>query len=316
MSKRVMVTGINGFVGHHVAHELHDNGHVVVGTGTDAELDPALSIFVEEFYGECDLTDPEQVAGLPLDTIDAVINLAGIARVDDSFGGDAQERYNRVNVGAHVTVVERLKELGRLSTRIVAVSSGAIYDNHLPMPVTEQTPLISNAPPYPNSKILMEQAMLEYRALGMDIVIARPMNHIGPGQLAGFIVPEMIAKLQAMGPDHVIRMGRLDTKRDYTDVRDVARAYQLLATTDVLNHDIYNICSGVSHSGQEILDILQGLMGIADVTTEIDPDRVRPSGTDPLDIYGDASRLHQDTGWTPQIFLRQTLADIVDNTKG
>lgn len=309
MNKQVLVAGVNGFVGHHVARELHNHGHVVIGTGMDLALDPALSSYVNEFYAQCDLTDPTQVAKLPLDRVDAVINLAGIARVDESFGDDAQAKYDRVNVGAHVTVIDRLQKLGKVDTRVVAVSTGAVYDNFQPMPVTEQTPLITNPAPYPSSKINMEQAMMDYRTKGMDIVVARPMNHIGPGQLAGFIVPEMIAKLRALGPDNVISMGRLDTKRDYTDVRDVARAYRLLATTEGLNHDIYNICSGVSHSGQEILDILCNELGLEGVAATIDPTRVRPDGTDPMDIYGDASRLSQDTGWAPSFTFEQTLRD-------
>lgn len=310
MSKRVLVTGVSGFVGGHLARELRLSGHLVLGTDMSSTLRSEVAPNVTQYFGGRDLTNPSHVATLPLDDIDAVINLAGLAQVGASFGdGDVQERYDRINVGVHTVIADRLIERGRQNTRLVAVSTGAVYDNHGMMPVTEDTPFAQNASPYAKSKIAMERAMAEYRNKGLDIVVARPMNHIGPGQLGGFLVPDMIEKLRGLGPDKTLRMGRLDTKRDYTDVRDVVRAYVLLATQETLGYDVYNVCSGVSHSGQEILDVLSRGLGIDYVRTELDQARVRPVGTDPLDIYGEASRLRHDTGWQPLISFEQTLLD-------
>ncbi len=304
---RVLVTGINGFVGHHLAHELADNGDVVLGCGLDAELDTALNRQVSQYFGECDLTKPENVAGLPLETVDAVINLAGLAQVGASFGEGQAEKYIFVNVAVHTTIAERLRELGRLSTRVVAVSTGAVYDNSQPMPINEAGTLANEGSPYAQSKIAMENALSEHRQNGLDVVIARPFNHIGPGQLGGFLVPDLIKELRSLGADKKLSIGRLDTKRDYTDVRDVVRAYRLLATADKLNYDLYNICSGESHSGQEILDILTELMGVHDLEVMLDESRVRPN--DPADVRGDSSRIQADTGWAPVISLEQTLRD-------
>lgn len=304
---RVLVTGINGFVGHHLARELVNHGDVVLGCGLDAELDPTLNGQVSQYFGECDLTKPESVAVLPLETIDAVINLAGLAQVGASFGEGQAEKYNFVNVAVHTTIVERLRELGRLSTRVVAVSTGAVYDNFQPMPINEDGALISKGSPYALSKIAMEEALSEHRQNGLDIVVARPSNHIGPGQLGGFLVPDLIKGLRNLGPDKELLVGRLDTKRDYTDVRDVVRAYRLLAMADELDHNLYNICSGESHSGQEILDLLTELLGISGVKVVLDESRVRPN--DPADVRGDSSRLRTDTGWSPTIPLEQTLRD-------
>lgn len=304
---RVLVTGINGFVGHHLARELSDNGDVVLGCGLDAELDPTLNGQVSQYFGECDLTKPESVAGLPLETVDAVINLAGLAQVGASFGEGQAEKYNFVNVAVQTTIAERLRELGHLSTRVVAVSTGAVYDNFQPMPINEDGSLISKGSPYTLSKIAMEEALSEHRQNGLDVIVARPSNHIGPGQLGGFLVPDLIKGLRSLGPNKELLAGRLDTKRDYTDVRDVVRAYRLLATADKLDHNLYNICSGESHSGQEILGLLTELMGISGVKVVLDESRVRPN--DPVDVRGDSSRLQTDTGWSPTIPLKQTLRD-------
>lgn len=307
MSKRVLVTGVNGFVGHHVAHELASEGHVVLGTGLDTSLDPMLSDVVGEFYATCDLTDERAVAQLPLQDLDAIINLAGLAQVGASFAPGQAEKYNHINVAVHTTIVRQLQKLQRNDVRIIAISTGAVYDNSQPMPLDENGSLVTTGSPYALSKVAMEKALAELRTDDIDIVIARPFNHIGPGQLPGFLVPDLITKLRELDESKTLAVGRLDTKRDYTDVRDVARAYRLLATTEHLAHRIYNVCSGTSHSGQEILDTLIRLLGLQDVEVTIDKERIRPN--DPADVRGDASRLQQDTGWRPRIAFEATLKD-------
>src|SRR5690349_15350860 len=137
--KEILVTGISGFVGHHLAAELASQGHHVIGTDRAKELDPKLQAHTAEYFGECDLLDPDAVANLPLDRVDGVINLAGLAQVGSSF--DDAERYDRINVGVHTVLADRLLEVGKDSTRVLAVSTGAVYDNHQPMPLNEDSAL-------------------------------------------------------------------------------------------------------------------------------------------------------------------------------
>jgi GDP-4-dehydro-6-deoxy-D-mannose reductase len=307
---KTLITGINGFVGHHLAKELHQHGVTVIGTGTDATLDPQLESFVDQFYGNCDLTDPAAVAKLPLQNIDSVINLAGLAQVGASFGANQAQKYLFINTAVHTVIAQQIIDIDKPNpTRLIAVSTGAVYESSQPMPITEESRLLANGSPYALSKIAMEEALNKLKDTSLQIVVVRPFNHIGPNQLGGFLVPDLVHKLQNLGKNNTLSVGNLKTKRDYTDVRDVARAYRLLATTNTLNHNLYNVCSGQSHSGQEILDLLTEYMGIDDLSVTVDPSRVRPS--DPANIYGDASRLKNDTGWSPQITLQQTLRDIL-----
>lgn len=311
MSKRVLIAGVNGFVGHHLARELSGAGHTVVGVGLDTALSPQLSDAVGEFHANCDLTDADQVSQLPLSDIDAVINLAGLANVGDSFKPGAAERYTHINVAVHTTLAERLRELGKRDTRVIAVSTGAVYDNTQPMPISEDGTLLQDGSPYALSKITMEQALAELRVAGQDIVVVRPFNHIGPGQLPGFIVPDLISQLQSGGPTEPLMVGDLTTKRDYTDVRDVARAYRLLVEAPVLNHPVYNVCSGTSHSGQEILDTLLDALSLQQKPIVRDETKIRPN--DPRDIRGNNQRIAADTGWSPTISFEQTLRDCLSD---
>lgn len=307
---KTLIAGINGFVGHHLAKELHEHDITVFGTGTDGVLDPSLNDYVEKFYGGCDLTSPQAVAKLPLDVVDSVINLAGLAQVGASFGADQAKKYKFINTAVQTGIARRLVELDKPSTtRLIAVSTGAVYDSDQPMPITESSKLLIDGSPYALSKIAMEQALSKLRSDRVDIVIVRPFNHIGPGQKSGFLVADLVEKLRKLGDNKALQAGNLQTKRDYTDVRDVVRAYRLLATTKTLGHSLYNVCSGQSHSGQEILDMLTSYMDIKILKVGVDPARVRPN--DPADNYGDASRLKTDTGWSPQIPLQQTLQDIL-----
>jgi len=270
------------------------------------ELSADLETYTSEYYGGCDLTRTESVAELPLDNIDAVINLAGLALVGSSFGKEQAERYQHINVKVHTVIADRLLALGNKSVRLVAVSTGAVYDNHQPMPLGESSKLATQNSPYALSKVAMEKAMLDYASRGLDIVVVRPFNHIGPGQLGGFLVPDLVS--QVTKGDTVVA-GDLTTQRDYTDVRDVVKAYVLLATIPELKHRLYNVCSGKSITGQSMLNLILIAANNRKVSVSVDESLIRPN--DPKRVVGDNARLREDTGWQPTIAVEQTIADIV-----
>jgi GDP-4-dehydro-6-deoxy-D-mannose reductase len=145
----------------------------------------------------------------------------------------------------------------------------------------------------------------------LECVIARPFNHIGPGQNPGFLVPDVAQQIVEIEKRKTgkLSVGNLDAKRDYTDVRDIVRAYRLLFEKGI-SGKTYNICSGKSVSGH---DIVSGLLNASGNNVQItqDPTRMRPS--DAPDIYGAHALITADTGWEPEITLEQTLADVIDD---
>ncbi len=297
ISGRIVVTGVNGFVGKHLARELVRNEISVVGIGREKAADHEIDHLISEYIC-ADLTQdwPE------INNIDAVLHLAGLAAVGPSF--DNPQPYLDIN-SAMVTHMAEYYLRQKDRPRLVVVSSGAVYDPEQTMPLGEDSS-IELSSPYAVSKVLVENQCSYYRNRGLDCVVVRPFNHIGPGQLGGFLVPDVIEQLKHRDS---LTVGNIATKRDYTDVRDIARAYRLLATTPSLSHTLYNACSGVSKSGEELVNIIKHLMGKETVETTVDQTKIRP--TDPVDIYGDASRIREDTGWEPEISLEQTLRDIL-----
>jgi GDP-4-dehydro-6-deoxy-D-mannose reductase len=191
--------------------------------------------------------------------------------------------------------------------RIIIVSSGTVYDSNQPMPLSEDSAVSFNSP-YSVSKVLNENQAEYYRKRGLDIIVTRPFNHIGPGQMKGFLLPDLTESL--MNYDD-ITVGNLATKRDYTDVRDVVRAYRLLSITKNLDAATYNICSGKSIQGYEILDEIKSKLNKNHVNVSVDESKIRP--TDPQDIYGDSSKLRADTGWEPVYNIKDTISDFIDN---
>ncbi len=306
MRKTVLVTGVNGFVGHHVARLLAERGVSVVGVGNQPALEDDLQDVVDT-YTSCDLTDPDEVASINLSDIGAIINLAGFAKVGDSHGqGDL---YNKVNIGVHTVLYDEVLRQN-IRPRIIAVSTGAVYDPNQPLPITEDSQLIprDKTNEYVVSKQKMEEAVRSFRGKGLDVIIVRPFNHSGPGQLPGFLLPDLGEQIADASRDNTpLLVGNLETKRDYTDVRDVARAYVELALADSLNYDLYNICSGQSTKGTDILDLLKKAFGASDVEVKVDQSRIRPN--DVMDIYGSRQRLTDDTGWEPQFSVEQMVRD-------
>ncbi len=302
IKQKVVISGINGFVGHHLARELDSAGIAVIGIGLDAVVDSDITDIVSSYYqSDLSATWPN------IPNVTAVIHLAGLAAVGPSF--DNPQKYINVNSSMVTNLCEYyLKQA--VKPRIVVVSSGAIYSSNQSMPISEAGE-IGFSSPYAVSKILNENQVTYYRNRGLDCVVARPFNHIGPGQKEGFILPDFYSRLSQLDSNEqqTIQTGNIETRRDYTDVRDIARAYSKLALAPKLDHIIYNICSGVSLSGREILDELKTAMKLPNIQYETDPSLVRP--TDAMEIIGDASRLKSELDWVPLIDIHQTVLDFV-----
>jgi len=303
MTRRLIVTGVDGFVGRHLARAAAGAGIEVFGISRGITADQALSVDLTG-YISADLRELWP-ADLPTDA--AVVHLAGLAAVGPSF--DRPQEYIAANSAMVTNMCEALLDAGQ-SGRIVGVSTGAVYAQTSDDPARSEDDAVAFTSPYVVSKVLVENQLSYYRRRGLRTVVARPFNHVGPGQGPGFIVPDLLAQLRTLAPGEPLRVGNLRTRRDYTDVRDVARAYLALAFADHLPHDLYNVASGAASSGS---DILAGLCEALDrpvPDVELDPARMRAS--DPEVIIGDASRIQADTDWRPSIRLADTIADAVD----
>lgn len=306
----VLVTGCNGFVGKHLVRELSSRGVKVFGLGFNELSHPEISDLLETYF-EVDLTNKDAVAGLALSEVDAVINLAGLAKVGDSFAHP--DVYKKVNVEVLTNIGEELLKQNPRA-RVIAVSTGALYDPDQQLPLTENSKITAGNSPYAESKLLMEEEAESLRKKGLDCIVVRPFNHIGPGQEPGFLLPDLLEKIvQLPKSGGTISVGNLKTRRDYTDVRDIAKAYSALALAKHLGHGLYNICSGKSRSGEEILESILVSTGAKNVAVKVDKAFVRPS--DPQDLYGSNERLRHDIGWQPEIPLRQTIEDFVKSRR-
>ncbi len=301
--KNILITGANGFVGQHLAAELADHDYTVVGIGGQqgaSEQSPHLSS-----YRVIELNDRAAVETIDFSGIDGIIHLAGLAAVGPSF--DNPMLYLTVNVGLQVNLFEAaLKQ--HASPRFLIISSGALYDPTTDLPLTENSAVIPSSP-YAVSKLGQEQMAQYYAGRGFQCIIARPFNHIGPGQGPGFIVPDFAEQLINIerGEATTMSVGNLDAKRDYTDVRDIARAYRLLLESGQPG-ELYNICTGTSRSGHEILEALQQASGI---TARVEQDSAKMRPADNPVIYGSHEKLTTDTAWEPNISFDQTMADVI-----
>lgn len=299
-TKHIAVTGINGFVGQHLAKELSSHNIKTIGIGHVTEPKSHLDNLLTNYKSE-DLTQGWPNVG----AVDAIIHLAGLAAVGPSF--EHPQSYIEANSAMLTHMCEHYLKSSAKPPRIVVISSGAVYGSNQTMPLNEDSS-IDFSSPYVVSKILVENQVDYYRKRGLDCVVVRPFNHIGPGQKGGFLLPDLYTQLKS-AKQGTIKVGNLETRRDYTDVRDVVRAYRLIATDGNLSSNIYNLCSGTSVSGKEILHQLEVIMSLSNIKTKVDKSRFRPN--DAKEIYGDYTKLKNDTGWQPQIRLEQTIADFV-----
>jgi GDP-4-dehydro-6-deoxy-D-mannose reductase len=309
---RALITGITGFVGPYLAAHLRSLGIDCVGISREA-TDPIhpVSLAGVLIYA-IDVRDRAALRDfLEAEKPDLVFHLAAISHVPT--GRANPESVFDVNAIGTFNLLEGLRQIGSRS-RIVLVSTGNLYgeidcgDEGF----TERDPLRPMSP-YATSKLISEEIARSYvEDFGLAIVIARPFNHTGPGQPPSFACPEFarcIAAAVVAGASTVhLRAGRLEPRRDISDVRDIVRAYALLADRGVTG-EAYNVCSGSMISMARVVEALADLAHVT-ATTELDPLRLR--GREILRSGGDCSKIRQTAGWSPSISFEDTLQSLLD----
>jgi GDP-4-dehydro-6-deoxy-D-mannose reductase len=291
---RALVTGSNGFVGHHLIAHLLDHGDEVLGI--DREVDVTDEDAVREVF----------TTYRP----DVTYHLAALTHVGESW--DRANEFTRVNVvGTHRVLDAAFDAVPSSTTVVVSTSEvyGIVGEEDQPL---RETFRVAPANPYSSSKVEAEHVAHDaMRLRGQRVVIARPFNHLGPGQSANFVVPALVTRLldaRERG-DRQISVGDLSTRRDFSDVRDVVRAYRLLAEFG-LSGEVYNIASGHDVALSDIAAQLVSQLA-PDVALVVDATLLRP--VDIPIFRGSYQKLNEATGWSPQISLHQTLEDVVSD---
>jgi GDP-4-dehydro-6-deoxy-D-mannose reductase len=290
---RAFITGGGGFVGTWLAAHLREQGDDVVSV--DLEVDVA---------DEAAIT-PALRAAAP----DAVYHLAAMTHVGESWESPAAVL--SVNVLGTACVLAAARRLTPAPVVLVVSSAevyGAVGEDQLPL--GESAP-VAPVTPYAASKAAAEQVALQaWRGFGQPVIVVRPFNHIGPGQSPTFAVAALASRIAQAERDgtKTLSVGTLSTRRDFTDVRDVVRAYRRLAEVGAPG-TIYNVCSGVDVAMSDVAERLLALAG-ADLALVSDPGLIRP--VDVPALRGDPARVRAATGWRSEIALEATLHDVLE----
>jgi len=310
---RAVVTGVSGFVGGHLAEHLVAQSDLVVGLSMSGRWPAELahlgkSMRIERFdlveQGEGDLADL-----LRRKQAEVIYHLAAQSNPQQSLA-DPRGTWS-LNLGGSLNLLEAVKTSGQ-KPRVVLVSSGVCYGNPPPefIPVREDCPLRPNNP-YAASKAAVDLLGIQhYLAHGTDVVIVRPFNHAGPRQSPRYVLAALALQVAEVESGHreCLEIGNLDIVRDFTDVRDVVRAYRLLAR-DGKPGEIYNLGSS---QGTKNTDALEHLRSQANtpVPVRVDAARLRPVDQ-PL-LVADASKLRTAVGWEPRYTIEQTLDNMLE----
>jgi GDP-4-dehydro-6-deoxy-D-mannose reductase len=311
---KVLITGIEGFVGSHLADALAKQPGLRL-FGTLRNPSRAINTSPSITYSQADTTDKEQVRKLVFDLApQKLFHMAGQAYVPTSVA-DPYGTF-RTNIDSVVNILEAVRQLRiekQISCSLLVVSSGEVY-GAVPMehlPIDESTPF-NPANPYAVSKTCADLIAQQYRAaFGVNVVVVRPFNHLGPRQselFVGSAFARQIAEIKLGKREPKVSVGNIDPVRDFTDVRDVVQAYIRLLD-GAQQHGVFNVCSERGVAIREILETLCELSGV-DIDVNRDPARTRHNEIPK--IIGSAARLRAATGWLPKIPLRQTLSDLLD----
>ena len=297
---KALITGSNGFVGRHLEPELQANGYTVYG----------LDIVGGDNTDCIDLLNQQSIKEYVLKRKpDTIFHLAAQSNVGLSWK-KPQQTYE-VNVIGTINLLEAVKEL-KAPCRVVLVGSANQYgvSGLVKKPISEDVAL-NPQNPYAASKKAQEEISIVYaKAFNIDTVLTRSFNHSGPGQGPGFLVADLchgVAQVE-QGTSDCLKVGNLEAVRDFSDVRDIVKAYRLLAEKG-RSSQTYNVGSGVGHKAQDILNILLD-MSQPEIHVRQDESRMRPSDT-PI-LICDNTKLIEHTGWKAETPINKTLKDTLE----
>lgn len=311
MQKKALVTGISGFAGSFLAEELLRNNYTVFGTHLTPDISNIEHIRHDISLYKVDLLNKDQTVKCIQDIKpDYIFHLAALTSPAQSF--KEPEKVLTGNITGQMNIFEAVR-MEDLDPRILITSSAEVYGMVAPsdLPVDEDVNLRPGSP-YAVSKIAQDFLALQYNlSYGMKVVRVRPFNHVGPRQAPQFVVASFasqIADIEKGKQKPVLTVGNLDAKRDFTDVRDMVKAYIAILEKGKFG-EVYNIGSGKSHRIKDILDMLISLSTV-EISVELDPGKLRPS--DIPDIYSNNAKIEAVTSWRPEIKLEDTLKDTLD----
>lgn len=307
---RVLITGVTGFVGSHLADFLTAEAALDVW-GTKRRRSDLSNLHAPINLMDCELTDAASVSDtLRLSHPDYIFHLAAQSFVPESH--TAPLHTFDVNVLGTLNLLIAILGTCPQARLLVAGSSeeyGLVYP--VECPIKEYQPFRPMSP-YGVSKVAMELLAQQFHlSYGLHTVTTRAFNHTGPRRGEQFVTStfaQQVAEIEAGTREPIVRVGNLDAKRDWTDVRDVVRAYWL-AIQHCKPGEPYNICSGKTHRIKDILYILQKEAAI-EFKTEQDEARMRPSDVSLL--QGSAAKFKKATGWAPTIPFTETMRDLLD----
>jgi len=310
---RVLITGITGFVGSHMAEYALAKGAQVFGSNRWRSKTENIDHLRDKVtFLESDLRDLSSVRSLlEISSPDFVVHLAAQSFVGVSWHAPAETL--STNILSQVHLLEAIRGL-KMSPRFLAVGSseeyGLVYPNELP--INESNPLRPLSP-YAVSKVTQDMMAFQYfKSYGLPIVRTRAFNHEGPRRGDVFVTSNFarqIAEIEAGLRDAVLYVGDLTPRRDYSDVRDIVRGYWLLLEKGEPG-EVYNLCSGTSWAIQQVLDFLLDQSKVKGITIKTDPARLRPS--DVMILEGDPGKVFKATGWKVEIPFERTLAELLD----
>lgn len=317
--EKYLITGFSGFVGHHFMNYLESKGVQASVLGLD--IQPPQTDYTKDFkfvnqtFMELDLLDKEKLQYIIYNyQPDYLLHLASFSSVAYSWQNPVLSFQNNINI--FLNLVESIHQ-SKINCRILSIGSseeyGNINEDRLPLKEDCQLDPVS---PYAVARVSQELLSNVYvKGYKLDIILTRSFNHIGPGQNERFVIPSFVKQLvkmhKGLSSDNELVVGDTSIIRDFTDVRDVVRAYYMLLKNGK-SGEIYNICSGKGRSLSEIIEVIAKTLGIV-VKQKVNPELIRPN--DNKKIIGSYDKVKHEIGWSPEFSLEATLQDLISEWK-